>query len=118
MRYANGVTFCTARSILSATLVRAVILQGSRGNYRRHGVTAMRGPYRSYRTYATYWGERRHRPPIALPRLHVSVFAPDKNGLHISWPSLIATLRKRTNLAETSRALTGAALFSSPSPLP
>src|SRR4051812_14326375 len=47
MRYANGVTFWTARSILSATLVKAVIA-GSARNYRTHERTAMSAPWRRH----------------------------------------------------------------------
>src|SRR3954470_19674995 len=119
MRYANGVTFWTARSILSATLVKAVIA-GSARNYRTHERTAMSAPWRRHAScrgdcrVAFLNGLRAGRlhsasASIALAKLHVSVFTPDKNGLSISWPSLIATLKKRNHLAETSRALIGAA---------
>src|SRR3954451_17697370 len=76
-RYANGVTFCTARSILSATLVKAVMARGAR-NYRTHGGTAMRGQRSEIRGRRSEVGDQRSaadfRPPhIALPRLHDSV---------------------------------------------
>src|SRR3954466_14430058 len=101
MRYANGVTFCTARSMVSATLVKAVITRDAAKLPQTRGYRNAMGP--SERVGSV-------RPMGNVGTLHCQEFMlaflrPFIAGLSISWPSLIATLKKRNHLGGTSPPL-------------